>query len=397
MARYKSVIAINSSVFLFMLGVGLIVALLPQRILNISGSVSDVGYLASAYAVSNILLQFPIGYFSDRFGFKAFIAGGYFFCSLTGLLYYLAETPNLIFLGRMLQGVGEAPIWALAPALLSIQYPAEKGKFIGIYNASLHGGLMGGSLLGILVSKAWHGNESFLLFTGVALVGGLLIALFVENPSRAVGAAATVSLRKAISLTDNLSNRIVLTGILLYGAGYGVFITLIPAFLISEKNCDHTTVGVFFSLFYIALSLSQVIAGPFSDRKGRKPAMVFGMLVASITVATFFLFAQPWLNGMLTIAGLGLGIFSVSSLAFLNERVPDSLKGAVSGAFYLAWGAGYFSGPLIVGKLSHFASLQAGFLVLAGLLMMEFVALAAIVKKTRLPLKCRVIEDSQKA
>jgi MFS family permease len=70
------------------------------------------------------------------------------------------------------------------------------------------------------------------------------------------------------------------------------------------------------------------------------------------------------------------------------------LKGAVSGAFYLAWGAGYFSGPLIVGKLSHFAGLQTGFLVLAGLFMIEFVALAAIVKNTPLPLKCRVIEYS---
>jgi hypothetical protein len=55
MSRYKSVVAINSSVFLFMLGVGMIVALLPQRILSMSGAVSDVGYLASAYAVSNIL------------------------------------------------------------------------------------------------------------------------------------------------------------------------------------------------------------------------------------------------------------------------------------------------------------------------------------------------------
>lgn len=381
MSRYRSVVAINSSVFLFMLGVGLIVALLPQRILNMSGSVSDVGYLASAYAVSNILLQFPIGYFSDRFGFKAFLAGGYFFCSLTGLLYYLAETPNLIFLGRMLQGAGEAPIWALAPALLSIQYPSEKGKFIGIYNASLHGGLMGGSLLGILINKAWQGNESFLLFAGVAFVGGLLIALFVENPRLEGAAAATkVSLKDAISLTNDFSNRVVLTGILLYGAGYGVFITLIPAFLINEKNCDYTTVGAFFALFYIALSLSQVLAGPFSDRKGRKPVMVFGMMVASIAIATFYLLAQPWLTGMLTIAGLGLGIFCVSSLAYLNEMVPDSLKGAVSGAFYLAWGAGYFSGPLIVGKLSHFASLQAGFLLLAASLAIEFIALTIFIR-----------------
>ncbi|MBI5581166.1 MAG: MFS transporter [Deltaproteobacteria bacterium] len=393
MVRYKSVITINFSAFLLMLGVGMIVALLPKRIINLSGSVASVGYLASAYAVSNMLLQFPIGYFSDRFGFKSFIAGGYFFCSLTGLLYFFAETPNLIFWGRMLQGVGEAPIWALAPALLSIQYPAEKGKFMGIYNASLHCGLTVGSLMGILIYRTWQGNEAFLLFAGVSFLGGLLIALFVENPFREPNETkANINFRAFISLADNLINRTVLAGIVLYGAGYGIFITIIPAFLISERNSDQTTVGVFFSLFYIALSLSQLVAGPFSDRKGRKPAMVYGTMVAALAIATFFMLNQPWLNGLLTIASLGLGVFCVSSMAFLNERVPNALKGAVSGAFYFSWGAGYFFGPLILGKLTHYANLQTGFSILGGLFMLEFLALAIIVKSTPMPSKLRTIE-----
>jgi MFS family permease len=66
----------------------------------------------------------------------------------------------------------------------------------------------------------------------------------------------------------------VLVGVLLYGAGYGVFITLIPAFLISAKSGNLIRVGVFFTLFYIALGMSQLIAGPVSDRYGRKPVMV---------------------------------------------------------------------------------------------------------------------------
>ena len=62
MAINKSVIAINLSVFLLMVGVGLIVALLPQRIMNLSASVSDVGILASAYAIPSVLLQIPFYY-----------------------------------------------------------------------------------------------------------------------------------------------------------------------------------------------------------------------------------------------------------------------------------------------------------------------------------------------
>jgi hypothetical protein len=41
-------------------------------------------------------------------------------------------------MGRFLQGIGEMPIWALAPAMLSLQYADTKGKVIGLYNVSLH-------------------------------------------------------------------------------------------------------------------------------------------------------------------------------------------------------------------------------------------------------------------
>ena len=76
MRRYISVIALNCSVFVLMCGVGMIVALLPQRIIALSGSISQVGYLASAFAVSYLLVQLPIGRLADLLGFKGFLIGG---------------------------------------------------------------------------------------------------------------------------------------------------------------------------------------------------------------------------------------------------------------------------------------------------------------------------------
>lgn len=330
MTRYKSVVTINISAFLLMIGVGMIVALLPQRIIDLSGSVSSVGYLASAFVLTFVLFQIPIGNFSDKFGFKPFLVGGYFLCSVTGLLYYFSKSSSLIFWSRMLQGIGEVPIWALAPALLSIQYPTQKGKFMGLYNSSLHCGLTAGSLLGILIYRTWQGNEAFLLFAGMSFLGGLLIALFVKSPKQEPSSKTSkINPRRVISLMGNLENRTVLVGIVLYGAGYGIFITIIPAFLISVKNSNQTTVGIFFALFYIAISLSQLIAGPFSDQKGRKPAMICGLMMAAIGIASFSAFKLPWLIGLLTLAAFGLGAFCVSAMAFLNECVPSSLKGTI--------------------------------------------------------------------
>lgn len=376
MIRYRSIVIINISAFLMMLGIGMIVALLPQRIINLSDSAFNVGYLASAFALTFVLFQIPIGNFSDRFGFKPFLVGGYFLCSVTGLLYYFSESSNLIFLGRMLQGIGEVPIWTLAPAFLSIQYPAQKGKVMGIYNASLHCGLTAGSLLGIVSYRTWQDNEAFLLFSGMSFFSGLLIALLVKNQKqKAISKTSKINLGMIMALMGNLTNQTVLVGVALYGAGYGIFISIIPAFLISVKNCNQTVVCMFFAVFYIAISLSQLIAGPFSDRKGRKPTMIYGLTLATIGIASFSAFRLPVLIGLLTLAAFGLGAFCVAAMAFLSESVSNSLKGTISGAFYFSWGAGYFFGPLILEKIG-----KMGFILFAGLFMIEIIACLIVIK-----------------
>jgi len=380
MSRYKSLIALNVSAFLLMLGVGMIVALLPQKIIDLSNSVSTVGYLASTFAVTYVLTQVPIGNLADKVGFKILLTLGYVLCGLTGLLYHWAGTSTLIFLGRLLQGVGEVPIWALAPALLSLQYANTKGKAIGIYNASFHFGLSAGPLLGMLLMQiVGQDNTAFLFFAVVSFAGGLIVYLFVENPrSSEVIKVEQFDLNNILMFVTNRLTLVVLIGIALYGAGYGLAVTIIPAFLISAKGFNQASISISFSLFYIAISLSQLIAGPFSDKKGRQGFMVCGLVLAAVGLALFSPLQQPWINASLTLASLGLGMFCVSSMAYLNECVSDSLKGTISGAYYLFWGLGYFLGPLAAGELGNSIGLSVSFYLLSGLLGIETILLIAI-------------------
>jgi MFS family permease len=60
--------ALNAAVFLVMLGVGMIMAILPQRVIGGTGSSKAVAWITAAFAIPHILLQFAIGRLSDRFG-----------------------------------------------------------------------------------------------------------------------------------------------------------------------------------------------------------------------------------------------------------------------------------------------------------------------------------------
>jgi len=378
----KTLISLNLSVFMMMLGVGMIMALLPQRIIVLTGSGVTVGYLASAFAISYILLQVPIGNLSDRYGFKFFLFLGYLICFMTGVLYYFSNHVNLYFLGRLFQGMGEAPIWALAPALLSIKYPASKGKAIGIYNASIHIGLTIGPLLGIFLSNYLIGNKPFLFYAGVCLVGALILWFGVEKVhSNEIQEKQTIHFRNIVELVTTRNSLVALIGIILYGAGYGIFLTTVPSFLILNKNYNQTFVGIFFFLFYIAISIAQIVTGILSDKMGRKNFMIGGLLTASLGIAIFSELNQPLISVALTITSLGLGVFYLSSMAFLNEMVPDSLKGTISGAYYLFWGIGYFFGPIIIGRMTQSGS-SLGYQFFSAFLLIEALILVFCSKET---------------
>jgi len=106
--------------------------------------------------------------------------------------------------------------------------------------------------------------------------------------------------------------------------------------------------------------------------------MVCGLILAATGLALLGPLQQPWLNAALILISLGLGIFCVSSLAYLNETVSDSLKGTISGAYYLFWGLGYFLGPLAAGQFGSSVGLSASFYLLAVLLALETLLLLVI-------------------
>lgn len=379
MSGLRFLVVVSLAASLLMIGVGMIVALLPQRVLELSGSLGSVGYVASAFALSYLAAQLPVGHLADRLGAKPFLIAGYALCCASGLIFAGADSPEAIFLGRFVQGAGEAPIWALGPALLSLAYPRARGRAIGIYNASIHIGLTAGPLLGAFLFPSGTGAMPFLLFAASCLAGGGTIVLFLPrspSPSTAAGGRRS-SLRDLAGLLRLRGIAITLAGVALYGAAYGVFVSVLPASLVVEKGFDDLSIGAFFALFYAAVGTAQLVVGPLSDRRGRTRYMIAGFLMTATGLSLFLPVPLPWTYVPLALASLGLGVFCVSSLAYLGDRVAESRKAAAAGSYYLSWGLGYCVGPLVVGQVGEAVGPAAGYGLLAVLVAAHAAALWA--------------------
>jgi len=274
-----------------------------------------------------------------------------------------------------LQGFAEVPAWALAPALLSLLYAKAKGEAIGKYNASFHLGLTAGSLLSVWAFARWSGNEAFLLYAATGLVGAVLMALFVKDPKDIGPARENVGYGEILLAMKRIRRPAVHTGICIYGGGYGAFLTVVPGVLLVEKGFTQSGVAVFFSLFYIAISLAQVIAGRISDRRGPNAPMYGGLLLVAAGFASFMWFSGTLVYVALFLASFGLGMFCISAMVILNEAVPVSLKGSISGVFYLLWGLGYFLVPPVLAKVGGAIGYRAVFFLAALAVLGELAAL----------------------
>ena len=377
----RMIIALTCAIYIFMFGVGLITPLLPGKILSLSGSTVQVGWLASAFACSYILFQVPIGFLADKFGYKIFIAFGYFVCGAAGCIYLIADSSILILGGRVIQGIGEVPLWALAPALLSILRPAYKARIIGWYNASLHIGLTSGSIFGFAVHGYLSEYQAFVIFTSFCILA-ITLTLMCGNenatPSVIPETHFDIDNQKLLQLIRDRRILCVLSGIAVYGAGYGVYLTIIPSFLLKGDQFSHTSVGWLFIGFYVGISLAQLVGGYIADKKGRVLPMVTGMFLFALGQIFFPRFTIGIAIGFLSIASFGLGLFLIGSIAILNDQVGDKSKGLVSGIFYLFWGCGYFTGPLILGYAGEQGLYVQGFTslgVLAGIISILLMAL----------------------
>jgi MFS family permease len=147
--------------------------------------------------------------------------------------------------------------------------------------------------------------------------------------------------------------------------GFAMVLPLLPYYAL-KLNATPETIGLITASYSVAQLLAAPLWGRVSDRYGRRPALLAGMLASAVAFAIFGFADSIWLLfAMRIIQGAGGGTTGVAQ-AYVADTVTPGHRAQALGWLSSATAVGFMLGPVLGSMATHFGPATPG-LVAAGL------------------------------
>ena len=352
---------------------------------GLGASQSQLQWIVDSYTIVFAGLLLTAGSIGDRFGRYRFLAVGLGIFGVGSVLSALATDANVLIATRAVMGIGGAFIM---PATLSIltnvfTEPKERAKAIGIWAGVSALGLGLGPITGgFLLTHFWWGSV-FLVNIPIVIAGLVLGYLFVpdsKDPDASkldpVGALLSIAgLAILLAAVIEAPERGWTSPEIL--AGFVVGLAVLGGFMVWEMRSSHPMLNLeffknprfsaasgaitltFFALFGMIFLLTQylqlvlgystikagavllpqaaiiMIAAPLSsvwvERLGNKVVVTTGMVVVSVSLASFSLLGEGTSIGVVILLTMLLGLGMGNVMAPATDSIMGSLPRAKAG------------------------------------------------------------------
>jgi MFS family permease len=358
----RAILAISFARFADALGNSLMFVLMPLYIAslatpNLSWSDSILVSLAIAlYGLVNTVLQPLSGVISDRVPLrKPFIIAGLFLMAVGTLALAFAKQYVSILLIRGLQGVGVALTVPASLALINSETVKEtRGRAMGFYSTLRLLGFAIGPLVGGFLHGKYGFEISFYVGAGAIFTGTLLVQQWVKEEPRERNAAPRTKHKWTDPRIWNPNIVSLGAAMFMMASAYSMMSALENEF---NARLQQTALG--FGIAFSALTFSRMLVqsplGYVSDKIGRKPLIVTGLiLMAPATALLGFVGTTLQLTGARALQGITSAAISAPTFALAGDLSTEEEEGRQMSIITTGFFLGITVGPLLAGFLSTY-------------------------------------------
>ncbi|MCC7059910.1 MAG: MFS transporter [Burkholderiaceae bacterium] len=366
--------------FLFGLGEGAILPVVPLGVRDLGGSVSLAALIVTLIGVGSLASNLPASLITARYGERRAMVGAALWCALGMLLCIVARDIRLFAAGIFMVGMSGAvfnlarltwlteavPHYFRARALSTLGGVMRMGLFVGPFAAAALMHFIG------LAGAYWIGIAALLLAAGLALgvsdlpgesaPGSAASSGGRSGPTREAGAAGEavpITLR-AIALAHRKVYLTIGLGIVLISAVRASRQAIIPLWA-EQIGLDAAATSLIYGLSNAIDMLVFYPAGKLMDARGRNWVAVPCMVIMGVALATMpFTHSAGTLLLASLLIGFGNGIGSGIVMTLGADQSPARGRTHFLGLWRLLSDLGGTSGPAMLSAVTAVATLAVG-------------------------------------
>lgn len=382
-----------------------VLPLLAEETFGLASRTAILSFIAT-FGLSKAAMNLLAGWLGDRVGRKRVLLAGWLFGLPVPFLIILAPSWGWIVFANVLLGMNQGLCWSTTVIMkIDLVGPKQRGLAMGLNEATGYLAVSVAALVsGYLAAAYALRPHPFYLGIGFALAGLVLSVFFVRETrghaqleaaqwKRSTSDEGTskdakhLSFRKVLLLTS-WKNRTLFaisqTGLfnnLNDGMAWGLF----PLYF-ATLGMSIEQIGVLAALYPGVWGIGQLGTGALSDRVGRKPLIVGGMMVQAMGI--FLMLGSTHFGLQATAMGLlGLGTAFVypTLLAALGDVAHPSWRASAVGVYRLWRDSGYVFGALIAGAIADTLGMTWAIAVVGGLTLFSGFVTMALMRETLSP------------
>lgn len=356
-----------------------VLPLLAERDFGQAAYTAALTYIV-AFGATKAGTNFVAGTLADRYGRKPVLLAGWLVALPIPALLIWAPHWSWIIAANVLLGVNQGLAWSTTVIMkIDLAGPHRRGLAMGLNEAAGYLAVAATAMAtGALAARYGLRPAPFLLAAAYIALGLGLSALLVretrghaqhEASTHTGGHAAELPTRQVFALTSwrepalSSASQAGLVNNLNDGLAWGLF-----PILFTTAGLSLVRIGILAALYPAVWGLGQLITGPASDRYGRRPFIVAGMLTqggALVLVATADSF--PIWAVAAVLLGAGTAAVYPTLLAAVSDVAHPRWRARAVGVYRLWRDGGFAVGALLAGVVADLAGIRAAVWAVAAL------------------------------
>ncbi|HTG88736.1 MAG TPA: MFS transporter [Vicinamibacterales bacterium] len=343
----RPLLVIFLTVFVNLVGFGIIIPLLPFYAETFGASPVVIGFLFAAFSLAQLVAAPILGVLSDRFGRRPVLIFSLIGTAVSFVMLAMAQSLFMLFAARIIDGLSGGNITIARAYIADVTEPDERAKAFGFLGAAFG--------LGFIVGPGLAGLFSHISYTApiwaavvVTLMATVMAAVWLPETVHR-GSAVTVSpLRALPDVLRRRNLRPLLLADFVYWSSFALCTTTFALFASRRFGFDVAHTGYVLAGFGLLGVIVQAgLVGVVARRLGVTRTLLVGLVIASAgwtlvalsgSVPVFLLSLIP--------AGIGVGLCNAAIVTLVSHSASREEQGAMQGAAGALESLGRAIGPV---------------------------------------------------